>query len=163
MEENQCHSHLWWHQSSLLRYAIHQPKDKEKSVLQKANRELLRGRIIGDFVFTSWRTAEESSNVLNINPPLHSSSSLEVLFDLGSIFPIEAFGLLVELGIALVDVVNVSVVIVGPSAAVFSPFLNPIWDMKRRVGRGKSVRVREIKGIFEKEKIFLQRLYSEHL
>ena len=79
----------------------------------------------------------EMSNTLpHINPQLHSSSSFQVLFDLGRVFAVEALSLLVEFGIALIDVVNVSIVIVGTPAAVFSTLLNPVWE-GGRVGRGK--------------------------
>lgn len=53
-------------------------------------------------------------------------SSLQVLFDLGRVLPVEPLRLLVELGVALVDVVNVRVVIVRTSATVFFTLFNPV-------------------------------------
>lgn len=57
--------------------------------------------------------------------PLDSCASLQVLFDLGRIFAIETLRLLVELGVPLVDVVDVCVVVVGAAPAVLGALLNP--------------------------------------
>lgn len=56
---------------------------------------------------------------------LDSCASLQVLFDLCCVFAVEALRLLVELGVPLVDVVNVCVVVVGPASAVLGPLLDP--------------------------------------
>lgn len=57
--------------------------------------------------------------------PLHRRASLQVLLDLGGVFAVETLGLLVELGVPLVDVVDVGVVVVGPASAVLGPLLDP--------------------------------------
>lgn len=57
--------------------------------------------------------------------PLDSCASLQVLFDLGCVFAVEALRLLVELGVPLVDVVDVCVIVVGPASAVLGPLLYP--------------------------------------
>lgn len=54
-----------------------------------------------------------------------SCSSLQVLFDLSCVLPIEPLCLLVELGISLINVVYVSIIIVGPAPAVLLALLNP--------------------------------------
>lgn len=56
---------------------------------------------------------------------LNSCASLQVLFDLCCVFAIETLCLLVELGVPLINVVNVCVIIVGPASAVFSSLVNP--------------------------------------
>lgn len=58
--------------------------------------------------------------------PLHSCASLQVLFDLGRVFAVETLRLLVELGVPLVDVVDVGVVVVGPASAVLGPLIYPV-------------------------------------
>lgn len=62
---------------------------------------------------------------------LHCCPSLQVLFNLCRVFAVEALGLLVELGVPLVDVVDVSIVIVGPAAAVFGSLL----DSRKNTGQ----------------------------
>ena len=57
--------------------------------------------------------------------PLDSRASLQVLFDLRRVFAVEPLRLLVELGVPLVDVVDVGVVVVGPASAVLGPLLDP--------------------------------------
>lgn len=65
--------------------------------------------------------------------PLHSRASLQVLFDLGRVFAVETLRLLVELGVPLVDVVDVGVVVVGPASAVLGPLLDPAkWQRRVR-------------------------------
>lgn len=67
--------------------------------------------------------------------PLHRCTSLQVLLDLRCVFAVETLRLLVELGVSLVDVVDVRVVIVGPASAVLGPLLDPtiankdMWGM----------------------------------
>ena len=56
---------------------------------------------------------------------LDGGSSLQVLLDLGGVFAVEALRLLVELGVPLVDVVDVGVVVVRPAPAVLGPLLDP--------------------------------------
>lgn len=63
--------------------------------------------------------------------PLHSCASLQVLFDLGRVFAVETLCLLVELGVPLVDVIDVGVVVVGPASAVLGPFLDPAKKKKK--------------------------------
>lgn len=63
--------------------------------------------------------------LLTAPAPLHSCASLQVLFDLGRVFAVETLGLLVELGVPLVDVVDVGVVVVGPASAVLGALLDP--------------------------------------
>lgn len=57
--------------------------------------------------------------------PLDSCSSLQVLFDLCCVFAVEPLRLLVELGVPLVNIVDVGVVVVGPASAVLGPLLDP--------------------------------------
>lgn len=47
------------------------------------------------------------------------------MFDLGRVFAVETLRLLVELGVPLVDVVDVGVVVVGPASAVLGPLVYP--------------------------------------
>lgn len=61
---------------------------------------------------------------------LHCCPSLQVLFNLCCVFAVEALSLLVELGVPLVDVVDVSIVVVGPAAAVFGSLL----DSRKKTG-----------------------------
>lgn len=56
---------------------------------------------------------------------LDSRSSLQVLFDLCCVFAVETLRLLVELGVPLVNVVDVCVVVVGSAPAVFGTLLDP--------------------------------------
>lgn len=63
---------------------------------------------------------------------LHGGSSLQVLLDLGGVFSVEALGFLVELGVPLVDVVDVGVVVVGSAPAEFGALL----DSGRRKTKG---------------------------
>ena len=56
---------------------------------------------------------------------LNGSSTFEVLFDLGCVLSVEAFQLLVELHVAIVDVVNVRILVEVPTPAVLCPLLNP--------------------------------------
>lgn len=63
--------------------------------------------------------------LLRAAEPLNSCTSLQVLFDLGRVFAVETLCLLVELGVPLVDVVDVGVVVVGPASAVLGPLLDP--------------------------------------
>lgn len=56
---------------------------------------------------------------------LDGRASLQVLFDLCCVFAVETLRLLVELGVPLVDVVDVCVVVVGPASAVLGPLLDP--------------------------------------
>lgn len=60
-----------------------------------------------------------------VKNPLHSCASLQVLLDLCCVFAVKTLGLLVELGVPLVDVVDVCVVVVGPAPAVLGPLLDP--------------------------------------
>lgn len=62
---------------------------------------------------------------------LHCCPSLQVLFNLCRVFAVEALSLLVELGVPLVDVVDVGVVVVGPAAAVFGSLL----DSRKKTGQ----------------------------
>lgn len=64
--------------------------------------------------------------------PLDSGASLQVLLDLGRVLAVEPLGFLVELGVPLVDVVDVGVVVVGPASAVLGALLDPA-NGKRRV------------------------------
>lgn len=57
---------------------------------------------------------------------LNCGSSLQVLFDLGRVLSVETLGFLVELGVPLVDVVDISVVIVGSAPAKLGAFLDPV-------------------------------------
>lgn len=57
-------------------------------------------------------------------PSSHSCSSLQVLFDLSCVLAIEALCLLIELGISLIDVVNICIVVVRTPPAVLLTFLN---------------------------------------
>ena len=63
---------------------------------------------------------------------LNSGSPLQVLLDLGGVFAVEALRLLVELGVPLVDVVDVGVVVVRPAPAVLGPLLDPGDDKGQR-------------------------------
>lgn len=56
----------------------------------------------------------------------NSCSSLQVLFNLGRVLPIEPLCLLIELGISLVDVVDVCIVIVRTSSTVFFTLFNSV-------------------------------------
>ena len=56
---------------------------------------------------------------------LNRSSSLEVLFDLGRVLSVEAFQFLVELHVAIVDVVNVRILVEVSTSAVLGSLLNP--------------------------------------
>lgn len=47
------------------------------------------------------------------------------MLDLRRVFAVETLGLLVELGVPLVDVVDVGVVVVGPASAVLGALLDP--------------------------------------
>ena len=71
----------------------------------------------------------------------HSCSSLQVLFDLGSVLSIETLQFLVELHVALVDIAHILFLIKASSPAVLLPLLNPgdngymylsSWTMRRR-------------------------------
>lgn len=64
---------------------------------------------------------------------LHSRAPLQVLFDLSCVFAIETLSLFVELGVPLVDVVNVCVVVVGPAPAVLGSLINPTIANKNRL------------------------------
>lgn len=55
-----------------------------------------------------------------------SCSSLQVLFNLSCVLPIEPLCLLIELGISLVDVVDVCIVIVRTSSTVFFTLFNSV-------------------------------------
>lgn len=59
----------------------------------------------------STRTATDATKASSVRRvdrgPLHCRSSLQVLFDLCCVFAIETFRLFVELGVPLVDVVDV--------------------------------------------------------
>lgn len=57
-------------------------------------------------------------------PSSDSCSSLQVLFDLSCVLPVEALCLLVELGISFIDVVNICIIIVRTSPAVLLTLLN---------------------------------------
>ena len=56
---------------------------------------------------------------------LYSSSSLEVLFDLGSVLVVEPCGLFVELHVPLIDVVHISFLIEGTPTAELGTLLDP--------------------------------------
>lgn len=56
---------------------------------------------------------------------LHSRAPLQVLFDLCCVFSVEPLSLFVELGVPLVDVVDVCVVVVGPAPAVLGSLIDP--------------------------------------
>lgn len=62
---------------------------------------------------------------------LHGRAPLQVLFDLCRVLPVEALGLFVELGVPLVDVVDVCVVVVGPAPAVLGPLIDPAIASKK--------------------------------
>lgn len=70
---------------------------------------------------------------------LHSCASLQVLLDLGRVFAVEALCLLVELGVPLVDVVDVGVVVVSPASAVLGPLLDPAKNAKRESRQERSL------------------------
>lgn len=53
-------------------------------------------------------------------------SSLQVLFNLSRVLPVEPLCLLIELGISLVDVVDVCIVIVRTSSTVFFTLFNSV-------------------------------------
>lgn len=61
---------------------------------------------------------------------LHGRAPLQVLFDLCRVFAVEALRLLVELGVPLVDVVDVGVVVVGPASAVLGSLIDPAMANK---------------------------------
>lgn len=65
---------------------------------------------------------------------LHSRAPLQVLFDLCRVFSVEPLSLFVELGVPLVDVVDVCVVVVGPASAVLGPLIDPTITNKRQIG-----------------------------
>ena len=52
-------------------------------------------------------------------------SSFQILLDLCSVLSIEAFQLLVEFHISLVDIINTFIFVKGPPATVFGPLFNP--------------------------------------
>lgn len=54
----------------------------------------------------------------------HSCSSLQVLLDLSRVLPVEPLCFLVELGVPLINVVDVGIVIVRTSSAVFVSLFN---------------------------------------
>ena len=56
---------------------------------------------------------------------LYSSSSFEILFDLGCVFAVEPLQFLVELHVSLIDIVYVIFLIEGPSPTVLSTLVNP--------------------------------------
>lgn len=57
---------------------------------------------------------------------LKGSTALEVLFNVGGIFAVEALELLVELCVSCVNVVDVGIVIVSSSPSVLTPLLYPV-------------------------------------
>lgn len=68
---------------------------------------------------------------------LHGRAPLQVLFDLCRVLPVEALGLFVELGVPLVDVVDVGVVVVGPAPAVLGSLIDPTMASRRQIGGGR--------------------------
>lgn len=62
---------------------------------------------------------------------LHGRAPLQVLFDLCRVLPVEPLGLFVELGVPLVDVVDVCVVVVGPAPAVLGSLIDPTIASKK--------------------------------
>lgn len=54
----------------------------------------------------------------------HRRSSLQVLLDLGRVLAVEPLCFLVELGVPLIDVVDVGIIIVWTSSAVFVSLFN---------------------------------------
>lgn len=70
-----------------------------------------------------------ASNPVPASAPLpeggsHSRSSLQVLLDLGRILAVEPLCFLVELSIPLIDVVDVGIIVVWTSSAVFVSLFN---------------------------------------
>lgn len=55
-----------------------------------------------------------------------SRSSLQVLFDLSRVLPVEPLCLLVELGVSFVDVVDVCIIVVRTSATVLFTLFNSV-------------------------------------
>lgn len=68
---------------------------------------------------------------------LHGCAPLQVLFDLCRVLSVEPLGLFVELGVPLVDVVDVCVVVVGPAPAVLGSLIDPTIASKRQIGGGR--------------------------
>ena len=56
---------------------------------------------------------------------LYSSSSLQVLFDLGGVLVVESCSLFVKLHVPLIDVVHVSLLIEGTATTELGTLLDP--------------------------------------
>lgn len=59
----------------------------------------------------------------------HSCASLQVLLDLGRVLPVEPLCFLVELGVPLIDVVDVGIIIVWASSTVFVSLFNLLFQV----------------------------------
>lgn len=70
-----------------------------------------------DFCMVVWQMEKRHSK--QQFPWLHGCSSLQVLFDLCCVFAVEPLGLLVELGVPLVDIIDVGIIVVGTATTVF--------------------------------------------
>lgn len=68
---------------------------------------------------------------------LHGRAPLQVLLDLCRVLSVEPLGLFVELGVPLVDVVDVCVVVVGPAPAVLGSLIDPAIASERQIGGGR--------------------------
>ena len=67
-----------------------------------------------------------SFQLVPTQPYLHRRASLQVLFDLRRVLPVEPLCLLVEPHVPLIDVVNVVVFVECSSAAELGTLLNPV-------------------------------------